>query len=124
LKYARKGAAEAQGKAQYAGGAVKGAAEQVRPTGEREDPGERLNDAGLQAKVESEVFRATDVDKGRVSVSVEDMVVYLRGELDSPEAISRLEDAARGVDGVRDVENLLHLPGEPAPTKQESGYTA
>ena len=27
---------------------------------------------------------------------------------------------ARGVDGVRAVENLTHLPGEPAPAKDET----
>jgi osmotically-inducible protein OsmY len=53
-------------------------------------------------------------------VNVEDGVVYLRGELDDPEAAERLREAASNVDGVRGVESLLHGPGEPAPTKEGS----
>jgi hypothetical protein len=34
-----------------------------------------------------------------------------------PEEIDSLVSAAEAVDGVRGVENLLHLPGTPAPTK-------
>ena len=116
LKYARKGAAEAESKAQYAGGVVKGAATQASPVVGRKDAGERLNDPGLQAKVESEIFRDPDIPKGDVSVNVQDGVVFLRGQVDSPETISRLEEAARNVEGVREVQNLLHGSGEPAPT--------
>jgi osmotically-inducible protein OsmY len=123
MKYARKGADEAQAKAQYAGGAVKGAAAQAVPGGGREDAGERLNDPALAAKVESEIFRDAEAPKGDVSVNVEDGVVYLRGQVDSPETIEQLERAAGAVEGVRGVENLLHLPGEPAPTKEQAGTT-
>ena len=118
MKYARKGASEAEAKAQYAGQAVKGAATQAAPGSGREDAGERLNDAGLAAKVESEIFRDADAPKGDVSVNVEDGVVHLRGQVDSPETITQLEQAARQVEGVRDVKNLLHGSGEPAPSRQ------
>jgi osmotically-inducible protein OsmY len=120
MKFARKGAAEAEARAQYAGGVVKGAAAEAVPVGGREDAGERLNDAGLAAKVESEIFRDADAPKGDVSVNVEDGVVYLRGQVDSPERITQLERAAREVEGVRGVENLLHGAGEPAPTRVAS----
>jgi len=122
-KYARKGAAEAQSKAQYAAGQAQGMVQQAGES-DRSPAAERLNDQGLQAKVQSEIFRGVDVDQGRVSVSVEDGVVYLRGEVDSPDARSRLAEAARAVDGVQDVENMLHGPGEAAPMQQEPGYTA
>jgi osmotically-inducible protein OsmY len=39
----------------------------------------------------------------------------LRGEVDSPELIDDLVVRARKVQGVQDVENLLHTPGQPAP---------
>jgi hyperosmotically inducible protein len=120
LKYARKGAAEAESKATYAGGVVKGTATQAAPFGGREDAAERLNDPALAAKVQSEIFRDVEVGSGDVSVNAEDGMVYLRGELDSAETIGRLEQAARDVDGVRAVVNLLHGPGEPAPTKEET----
>jgi osmotically-inducible protein OsmY len=119
-KYARRGKDEAVRRADYVAGRVKGAARQVSPVGGREEPAERLNDPALQAKVESEIFREPDAPKDRVSVNVENGVVYLRGELEDSGAIERLAEAAGNVGGVRAVENLLHMPGEPAPTKDES----
>jgi osmotically-inducible protein OsmY len=88
---------------------------------DRAPAGERLNDPGLQAKVESEIFRADDAPKDKVSVNVEDGVVYLRGELDDPAAIDGLREAASNVDGVTEVRSLLHQTGEPAPAKEEAG---
>jgi osmotically-inducible protein OsmY len=117
LKYARRGKDEAVRRADYAAGQVKGAATQAAPIGGREDAGERLNDPALQAKVESEIFRGPDAPKDKVSVNVENGIVYLRGELEDREAIERLREAASNVDGIRSVESLLHTPGEPAPTK-------
>jgi osmotically-inducible protein OsmY len=118
LKFARQGKEEATKKASYATNTVKGTATAVAPGTGREPAAERLNDPALQAKVESEIFRSEDAPKDKVSVNVEDGVVYLRGELDDPSAIDSLREAASRVDGVRGVENLLHGPGEPAPTKQ------
>jgi hypothetical protein len=73
-----------------------------------------LDDVTLTRKVETELFRPADAPKGQVNVNVEDGVVYLRGEVDRPEIIEDLEGRARKVQGVRGVENLLHLPGTPA----------
>jgi osmotically-inducible protein OsmY len=73
----------------------------------------------LARKVESEIFRGADVPKGRINVNVEDGVVYLRGELEQPDLIEDLGVQARKVQGVLAVENLLHVPGEEAPTKVE-----
>jgi osmotically-inducible protein OsmY len=39
-------------------------------------------------------------------------VVELRGQIDDPAVIEDLERRARNVTGVRDVRNLLHLPGQ------------
>ena len=117
LKYARQGKEAAVRKADYTAGQVKGAASEATPVGGREDAGERLNDPALQAKLESELFRGADAPKDKVSVNVENGIVYLRGELDDREAIDRLAEAAGKVEGIRGVENLLHTPGEPAPMK-------
>ena len=45
--------------------------------------------------------------------------MYLRGEIEQPDLIKDLEQQARKVQGVQDVENLLHAPGQEAPTKTE-----
>ena len=74
----------------------------------REEEKPQPNDATLKAKVESEVFRDERVPKGKVDVNAEDGVVYLRGEVDSPDLVAELEKATRKVHGVREVENLLH----------------
>ena len=117
-KYARKGAAEAGRRAKYATGSVKGAATQRSPFGGRAEAGARLNDAGLKAKVESEIFRDADAPKDKVSVSVENGVVVLRGEVGSPEQVAKLLEEAGQVDGVADVQNLLHGPNEPSPASR------
>jgi osmotically-inducible protein OsmY len=77
------------------------------------------DDVTLARKVETEIFRDTDVPKGKINVNVEDGVVYLRGELEQPDLIQDLEKQARKVQGVQGVENLLHAPGEEAPAKAE-----
>jgi osmotically-inducible protein OsmY len=75
-----------------------------------EQPKPQPNDAALKAKVESELFRPADIPKGKIDVNAEDGVVYLRGEADTPEMISELVERARKIQGVREVENLLHVP--------------
>lgn len=79
----------------------------------REEPKD-FNDPTLTAKVETELFREADVPKGQINVNVQDGVVQLRGEVPRPELIDDLVRKARSVEGVRDVENMLHLPGTPA----------
>jgi osmotically-inducible protein OsmY len=76
------------------------------------------NDATLARKVETEIFRDADVPKGQIDVNAEDGVVVLRGEVERPELIKDLEEKTRSVQGVKDVENLLHTPGTEAPMHQ------
>ena len=78
----------------------------------------QYDDVTLARKVETEIFRERDAPKGKIDVNVVDGVVELRGEADTPEMIEELVAKTRSVQGVRDVENLLHLPGEPAPMHQ------
>jgi osmotically-inducible protein OsmY len=98
------------------GGQLKGAATNVTPGAGREPAEERLNDPALARKVESEIFRGDELPKEKISVNAEYGVIYLRGEVPSQDVMEELTTRARGVDGVRAVENLTHLPGEPART--------
>ncbi len=77
-----------------------------------------FDDQTLKAKVETELFRSADAPKGNVAVNAQHGIVQLRGEVDSPELIDELVARTRAVQGVREVENLLHLPGSPAPMHQ------
>jgi hypothetical protein len=82
-----------------------------------EEPKSQPDDVTLARQVESELFRDTDVPKGQININAENGKVYLRGEVDQPELIEDLEKRTRSVHGVQEVENLLHTPGTPAPTK-------
>ena len=81
------------------------------PEAEKPQP----DDVTLARKVESEIFRDAEMPKGKVNVNAEHGKVVLRGEVDSPELIEELVGKARKVQGVEEVENLLHTPGEQAP---------
>ena len=83
----------------------------------REEPKE-LDDVTLARKVETQIFRSPDVPKGQVAVNVQRGVVQLRGEVPSLDMLRGLVERTRAVQGVRDVESLLHLPGEPATMHQ------
>jgi hypothetical protein len=80
-----------------------------------EAPKQQPDDVTLAHKVESIVFRDPEVPKGQISVNAEDGVVYLRGEVPSQSMLDELVAKTREVRGVRGVQSLLHLPGEPAP---------
>jgi hypothetical protein len=104
---ARRATAEAYGIGQH-----------VRHIGPDRDEPE--NDAVLAHKVESVLFRDPQIDKGRIDINAENGTVVLRGIAETPERIHEIEGRVKAIDGVRDVENLLHLPNTPAPTRIEA----
>jgi len=112
---ARRGAAEGERRARYAAGVAKGSAYEAAGAG---DGADSLPDPDLANKVRTEIFRDRDAPKGHVNVNAENGVVYLRGQVPSAEDEKRLATQTRQIAGVRDVVDLLHTPGEPAPTKE------
>ena len=84
-------------------------------------PPKDLDDVTIARKVENEAFRNLEgVDHAKVDVNVAEGVVWLRGEVRTPELINQLEARTAAVPEVRRVENLLHLPKTPAPTRTDS----
>lgn len=79
-----------------------------------------VDDDTLTQRVESEIYRDQTLPKGPVTIHARDGVVTLRGALERQEQMRALEDAVRQVPGVRDVENLLHLPDTAAPNKRSA----
>jgi osmotically-inducible protein OsmY len=79
----------------------------------REEPKD-YDDVTLAQKVQTELFRSADAPKGAVDVNVANGVVQLRGEVQEQALIDALISQTRKVQGVRDVESYLHLPGTPA----------
>ncbi len=84
----------------------------------KEEPKPQPDDVTLARKVETEIFRGPDVPKGKINVNAENGIVVLRGEAETPEMIEDLAKKARDVQGVRDVENLLHVPGVLPPARK------
>jgi osmotically-inducible protein OsmY len=72
------------------------------------------DDVTLAQKVQTEIFRSADAPKGAVDVNVANGVVQLRGQVQEQGLIDDLVSQARKVQGVREVESYLHLPGTPA----------
>jgi len=121
-KWMRRGKRETERKASYASGVAAGAAAKASSSTEREPAETRLNDPALARKVETEIFGDADPDtRGAVSVNAENGVIYLRGELGDEAKIAALATKAERVEGVRQVENLLHTPGDAAPAKSDGG---
>jgi hypothetical protein len=79
---------------------------------------ELLDDVSLTRKVESELYRRVQVPKGHISINAEEGLVFLRGVMDRQQDIERIEVATRQIAGVREVQNLIHLPGTPAPASR------
>jgi osmotically-inducible protein OsmY len=107
----------------HGGRLARGATSQARgltakATHLREERKPQPDDVTLAHKVETEIFRDADVPKGQINVNAEKGKVVLRGEVESPEMIEELVSKARKVQGVQDVENLLHTPGQTAPMHQ------
>jgi osmotically-inducible protein OsmY len=110
---ARRALRRSRRRAAYAESLAHGYVQRLRHGGRPDET--TPDDATLTSRVESELFRPADIPKGQLNVNVQHGVVQLRGEVPRPEMIEALVDRARRIAGVRDVENLLHLPGSRAP---------
>ena len=78
------------------------------------------NDPDLVARVESEIFRDPEIPKGSLNINAYDGKIIVRGQVEDAGQMRNIERAIRRVRGVREVENLLHLPGTPAPNKADA----
>jgi osmotically-inducible protein OsmY len=94
---------------------VKGASSKTHAVAQKathlkEEPKPQPDDVTLARKVETEILRDAEVPKGKINVNAENGKIVLRGEVDSAEMIDDLVSKAGKVQGVHDVENLLHTP--------------
>jgi BON domain-containing protein len=69
-----------------------------------------LDDATLAHKVETELFRDSDVPKATINVNAENGVIVVRGEVPSMDVARQIEIRVLRIDGVKEVHNLLHEP--------------
>jgi osmotically-inducible protein OsmY len=80
---------------------------------------EPADDVALVDRVKAELYRH-DAPKEHLSINAARGVVELRGEVEDPGAVARIESLVRRVQGVYDVHNYLHTPGTPAPNKADA----
>jgi osmotically-inducible protein OsmY len=104
----------------------RGAANQGMALGKRfanrnPQPKEGMDDVTLTRKVESEIFRPKGAPKGKIDVNAVEGVVWLRGEVKNQAQSTKIETQVRAIPEVRGVENLLHLPKTPAPSRTRGG---
>jgi osmotically-inducible protein OsmY len=104
--------------ARHAVSELRGAGQRALHPQSRQSP--PADDITLAHKVETEIFRPADAPKGTVNVNAVDGVVFLRGVAQTPEQIRDLERQVQSIPGVKKVENLLHVPGTPAPHDSQS----
>lgn len=81
-----------------------------------------VDDETLVARVRSEALRERGIKAGEIRIDAYEGCVTLRGQLEHEHEIRHLVDAARHIEGVREVRSYLHLPGTLPPNKAES-YT-
>ena len=108
----REASRPAQRTIEVAGDRATGLKNRVTSAADNPDP----DDLTLLDRVESQVFSDPTIPKGDINVMVVDGRAVLRGQVSQPQ-IGAIEAAVRKVVGVKDVENLLHPPGTPAPNK-------
>jgi BON domain len=114
----RRRARKVERQAHYEAGKIVGVAHAITP---HQHAISELDDVSLVRKVESELFRDRTIPKGPISINADRGIVVLRGQLEDAQQIQRIEREVRDVAGVRDVENLLHPPGVPAPASRPHG---
>lgn len=108
----RKAADQARKKAELMRDRTEGAIHETMRSPAQEWP---ENDPVLADKVRSEALGDDEWRSYQINVDAARGVVTLRGQVDRPHQIDELEERVRRVAGVRDVDNLLHLPDtEPA----------
>jgi osmotically-inducible protein OsmY len=100
------------GKRMIKGTAARANALSKQATHLKEETKPQPDDVTLARKVETEIFREPEVPKGKINVNAENGKIVLRGEVDSAELIDDLVSKARKVQGVEEVESLLHTPGQ------------
>lgn len=69
--------------------------------------GDTMGDAALTAKVKTALLADSDVKGLKIDVDTKDGVVTLSGEIDQKANVEKAETIAKGIDGVKSVDNRL-----------------
>jgi osmotically-inducible protein OsmY len=113
----RQTASTAQSAVQSVGSKAQGVVQETVPT-RHDNP--NPDDKTLKDRVESEVLRNPMYSRSPINFNVVDGIVEIRGELESQGDIDALVSQVKSIRDVAGVHNYLHLPGTPAPNKEEA----
>jgi osmotically-inducible protein OsmY len=116
VKIVKRGQRTAESTGQAVSAQASAVKEKAAHRGEETPP---ENDETLRDKIQSEVLTRHNYPKGDINVNVENGVVYLRGQVNTEDQLSALDQEVRKVTGVVDVQNLIRVPAAPAPSKDE-----
>ncbi len=86
--------------------------------------GDMLADAALTAKVKAALIADADVEASRVDVDSRDGAVKLAGTQTTQIGIDRALSIARGIDGVKSVDNQLRFDATAPSASEPGGVTA
>lgn len=106
---------EVDKKSRYVEGQLEGA--RARADGKGEFRPE--SDADIKQAI-NQRLSGLGVDTSDIVIDVTDGVAGLRGQVQRPEEMKKLEIETSQVPGVEKVNSWLHLPGDPAPNKAQS----
>ena len=86
-----------------------GTSETTPPAGDMTDrsAGQTFDDAGITAKVKAALMAESGVDGLKINVDTFSGLVTLKGEVPNQGQVDRAGQIARGVEGVKDVDNRL-----------------
>lgn len=112
---ARRGAHRLGRLTRYAGLTLASTRGRVAGQISRDGDGEYVDDPTITDRVESQVFRDQDLPKGELNIDTVGGVVMIRGEVERADVMNEIIARTWRVEGVKDVRNLMHLPGTPAP---------
>ena len=73
------------------------------------DTGEMMSDAAITTKVKASLLTEKNLKSLGINVDTNNGVVTLTGTVPSATEVKQAEDVARGVKGVKEVKNELHL---------------
>jgi hyperosmotically inducible protein len=73
--------------------------------------GQTVDDAAVTAKVKAALMAESGVDGTKINVDTSNGRVTLKGEVPSKTMIDRAVQVAKGVEGVKDVDNRLSAAG-------------
>lgn len=113
-KALQQGAEQAKEGAERAGEALQRGAEKVeREVGPVAE--EVLNDASITAKIKAKLIADPEINPFHIDVDTVDGIVTLNGKVASADIKAEAEKLARHTDGVKSVNNVIQVAGEPQP---------